>query len=330
MHPPLLSVKALTTTFRTETGVFPAVDGLSFDVAPGEVLGIVGESGSGKSVTALSILGLLPDPPGRIASGSIRFEGQEIVGMSKSELRALRGPSIGMIFQEPMTSLNPVFRIGDQIIETIRAHEPVSKAQARQRAIGLLDRVGIAMSERRLDDYPHQLSGGMRQRVMIAIALACSPRLLLADEPTTALDVTIQAQLLDLLRDIQRETNMAVVIITHNMGVIAEFADRVLVMYAGRLAEQGTVDAVFTTPRHPYTQGLLASTPSLEREETRLATIPGVLPQLTETLPGCRFAPRCARRSDACLQSKPPMVDTGQGQLAACFHWDVSAPGAVP
>ena len=330
MHPPLLSVKALTTTFRTETGVFPAVDGLSFDVAPGEVLGIVGESGSGKSVTALSILGLLPDPPGRIASGSIRFEGQEIVGMSKSELRALRGPSIGMIFQEPMTSLNPVFRIGDQIIETIRAHEPVSKAQARQRAIGLLDRVGISMSERRLDDYPHQLSGGMRQRVMIAIALACSPRLLLADEPTTALDVTIQAQLLDLLRDIQRETNMAVVIITHNMGVIAEFADRVLVMYAGRLAEQGTVDAVFTTPRHPYTQGLLASTPSLERDETRLATIPGVLPQLTETLPGCRFAPRCARRSDACLQSKPPMVDTGQGQLAACFHWDVSAPGAVP
>jgi len=252
------------------------------------------------------------------------------VGMSKTELRALRGPSIGMIFQEPMTSLNPVFRIGDQIIETIRAHEPVSKAQARQRAIGLLDRVGISMSERRLDDYPHQLSGGMRQRVMIAIALACSPRLLLADEPTTALDVTIQAQLLDLLRDIQRETNMAVVIITHNMGVIAEFADRVLVMYAGRLAEQGTVDAVFTTPRHPYTQGLLASTPSLEREETRLATIPGVLPQLNETLPGCRFAPRCARRSDACLQSKPPMVDTGQGQLAACFHWDVSAPGAVP
>ena len=330
MHPPLLSVKALTTTFRTETGVFPAVDGLSFDVAPGEVLGIVGESGSGKSVTALSILGLLPDPPGRIASGSIRFEGHEIVGMSKSELRALRGPSIGMIFQEPMTSLNPVFRIGDQIIETIRAHEPVSKAQARQRAIGLLDRVGISMSERRLDDYPHQLSGGMRQRVMIAIALACSPRLLLADEPTTALDVTIQAQLLDLLRDIQRETNMAVVIITHNMRVIAEFADRVLVMYAGRLAEQGTVDAVFTTPRHPYTQGLLASTPILEREETRLATIPGVLPQLTETLPGCRFAPRCARRSDACLQSKPPMVDTGQGQLAACFHWDVSAPGAVP
>jgi peptide/nickel transport system ATP-binding protein/oligopeptide transport system ATP-binding protein len=330
MLPPLLSVKALTTTFRTETGVFPAVDGLSFDVAPGEDLGIVGESGSGKSVTALSILGLLPDPPGRIASGSIRFEGHEIVGMSKSELRALRGPSIGMIFQEPMTSLNPVFRIGDQIIETIRAHEPVSKAQARQRAIGLLDRVGISMSERRLDDYPHQLSGGMRQRVMIAIALACSPRLLLADEPTTALDVTIQAQLLDLLRDIQRETNMAVVIITHNMGVIAEFADRVLVMYAGRLAEQGTVDAVFTTPRHPYTQGLLASTPSLERDETRLATIPGVLPQLTETLPGCRFAPRCARRSDACLQSKPPMVDTGQGQLAACFHWDRSASGALP
>ena len=329
MRDPILSVRDLTTTFRTDSGVFPAVDGVSFDVAPGEVLGIVGESGSGKSVTALSILGLLPDPPGRIASGSIRFDGREIVGMPKKELRALRGPSIGMIFQEPMTSLNPVFRIGDQIIETIRAHEPVSKSEARRRAIGLLDRVGIAMPERRLDDFPHQLSGGMRQRVMIAIALACSPRLLLADEPTTALDVTIQAQLLDLLRDIQRDTGMAVVIITHNMGVIAEFADRVLVMYAGRVAEQGSVDAVFSTPRHPYTLGLLGSTPSLERDEARLATIPGVLPQLTEVLPGCRFAPRCARRTDVCLHSKPPLADAGGGQWAACFHWDAAAPGGA-
>jgi peptide/nickel transport system ATP-binding protein len=329
MRDPILSVRDLTTTFRTESGVFPAVDGVSFDVAPGEVLGIVGESGSGKSVTALSILGLLPDPPGRIASGSIRFDGREIVGMSKKDLRALRGPSIGMIFQEPMTSLNPVFRIGDQITETIRAHEPVSKAEARKRAIGLLDRVGIAMPERRLEDFPHQLSGGMRQRVMIAIALACSPRLLLADEPTTALDVTIQAQLLDLLRDIQRDTGMAVVVITHNMGVIAEFADRVLVMYAGRVAEQGTVDAVFTTPRHPYTLGLLGSTPSLERDEVRLTTIPGVLPQLTEVLPGCRFAPRCARRTDACLQSKPPLADAGGGQRVACFHWDAPASGGA-
>ena len=330
MRDPILSVRGLTTTFRTDSGVFPAVDGVSFDVAPGEVLGIVGESGSGKSVTALSILGLLPDPPGRIASGSIRFDGRELVGMSKKELRTLRGPSIGMIFQEPMTSLNPVFRIGDQIIETIRAHESIPKTEARKRAIGLLDRVGIATPERRLEDFPHQLSGGMRQRVMIAIALACSPRLLLADEPTTALDVTIQAQLLDLLRDIQRDTGMAVVIITHNMGVIAEFADRVLVMYAGRVAEQGSVDAVFTTPRHPYTLGLLGSTPSLERDEARLTTIPGVLPQLTEVLPGCRFAPRCSRRTDACLQSKPPLTDAGQGQHAACFHWDAPAPGGAP
>ena len=316
--------------FFARGGVGRAIVGLWLTVRAGEVLGIVGESGSGKSVTALSILGLLPDPPGRIAAGSIRFDGREIVGMSKKELRALRGPSIGMIFQEPMTSLNPVFRIGDQIIETIRAHESIGRSGARKRAIGLLDRVGIASPERRLDDYPHQLSGGMRQRVMIAIALACSPRLLLADEPTTALDVTIQAQLLDLLRDIQKDTGMAVVIITHNMGVIAEFADRVLVMYAGRVAEQGPVDAVFTTPRHPYTLGLLGSTPSLERDEARLTTIPGVLPQLTEVLPGCRFAPRCGRRTEVCVGSKPPLSDAGHGQHAACFHWDAQAPGAAP
>jgi len=327
MREAILSVRGLVSTFRTESGVFPAVDDVSFDVAAGEVLGIVGESGSGKSVTALSILGLLPDPPGRIASGSIRFEGREIVGLPRKALQALRGPAIGMVFQEPMTSLNPVFRIGDQIIETIRAHENIGKADARKRAVSLLDRVGIATPERRMDDYPHQLSGGMRQRVMIAIALACSPRLLLADEPTTALDVTIQAQLLDLLRDIQRDTGMAVVIITHNMGVIAEFADRVLVMYAGRVAEQGPVDAVFTTPRHPYTIGLLGSTPRLDRDEARLTTIPGVLPQLSDTMPGCRFAPRCARRTEACVQSKPPLLEVGAQQQAACFHWDTPSPG---
>ncbi len=327
MNAPLLRVRDLVTTFRTESGVFPAVDGVSFDVAPGEALGIVGESGSGKSVTALSILGLLPDPPGRIASGSIRFDGKEIVGLSKKALRDLRGPSIGMIFQEPMTSLNPVFTVGDQIVETIRAHENVSARLARARAIELLKRVGIAMPERRLHDYPHQLSGGMRQRVMIAIALACSPRLLLADEPTTALDVTIQAQLLDLLRGLQRDARMAIVMITHNMGVIAEFADRVLVMYAGRVAEEGPVDAVFTSPRHPYTVGLLGSTPSLEHGTHRLATIPGVLPQLSETMPGCRFAPRCARRSALCLREKPPLVSVGENQRAACFHWDQPAEG---
>jgi len=329
MGDPILRVRGLTSTFRTDAGVFPAVDDVSFDVAPGEVLGIVGESGSGKSVTALSILGLLPDPPGRVASGSIRFEGREIVGLPRKALQALRGPSIGMVFQEPMTSLNPVFRVGDQIMETIRAHEAISKADARKRAISLMDRVGIAAPERRLDDFPHQLSGGMRQRVMIAIALACSPRLLLADEPTTALDVTIQAQLLDLLRDIQRDTGMAVVIITHNMGVIAEFADRMLVMYAGRVAEQGAVDTVFTHPRHPYTVGLLRSTPRLDRDEARLTTIPGVLPQLSDTMPGCRFAPRCARRTDVCVLSKPPLLDVGAGQQAACFHWDAQQPGGA-
>ena len=327
MNAPLLCVRDLVTTFRTESGVFPAVDGVSFDVAPGEALGIVGESGSGKSVTALSILGLLPDPPGRIASGSIRFGGKEIVGLSKKALRDLRGPSIGMIFQEPMTSLNPVFTVGDQIVETIRAHEKVSARSAHARAVELLKRVGIAMPERRLHDYPHQLSGGMRQRVMIAIALACSPRLLLADEPTTALDVTIQAQLLDLLRDLQRDTRMAVVIITHNMGVIAEFADRVLVMYAGRVAEEGPVDAVFTSPRHPYTVGLLGSTPSLAHDSHRMATIPGVLPQLSETMPGCRFAPRCARRTEQCLREKPPLVSVGENQRAACFHWNQPTEG---
>ena len=317
---PILSVRNLTTVFRTEAGVFPAVDDLSFDVAPGEALGIVGESGSGKSVTALSIMGLLPDPPGRIASGSIRFDGQELVGMSQRSLRGLRGAAIGMIFQEPMTSLNPVFSIGNQIIETIRTHEHVSEKAARARAIELLARVGIATPERRLAQYPHQFSGGMRQRVMISIALACSPRLLIADEPTTALDVTIQAQLLDLLAGLRRETGMAMLLITHNMGVIAEFADRVLVMYAGRVAEQGPVDAIFETPRHPYTQGLLASTPNLLHDAPRLAVIPGQLPALTAPPPGCRFAPRCGLRITACDNARPPLEGVGPLQTAACIR----------
>jgi oligopeptide/dipeptide ABC transporter ATP-binding protein len=318
--PPILSVRNLTTVFRTETGVFPAVDDVSFDVAPGEALGIVGESGSGKSVTALSILGLLPDPPGRIASGSIRFDGRELVGMSRRALRGLRGAAIGMIFQEPMTSLNPVFSIGNQIIETIRTHEPVSQKAARARAIELLARVGIATPAQRLEQYPHQFSGGMRQRVMIAIALACSPRLLIADEPTTALDVTIQAQLLDLLADLRRETGMAMVLITHNMGVIAEFADRVMVMYAGRIAEEGPVDSIFETPRHPYTRGLLASTPSLLHNAPRLSVIPGQLPALTAPPPGCRFAPRCGLRIAACETARPPLERVGMEQSAACIR----------
>ncbi|MBM3523561.1 MAG: ABC transporter ATP-binding protein, partial [Alphaproteobacteria bacterium] len=245
MAEPLLRVRNLRTVFGTMTGEVTAVDDVSFDVAPGEVLGIVGESGSGKSVTALSIMGLLPQPPGRVAGGEILFENRDLLKMRPSEMRQLRGSAMGMIFQEPMTSLNPVFQIGDQIGETIRVHERIGKRAARDRAIEMLKKVGIPSPERRVDDYPHQLSGGMRQRVMIAMALSCNPKLLIADEPTTALDVTIQAQILDLLRALQEEFHMAIMVITHNMGVIAEFADRVVVMYAGQIAEEGPIDALF-------------------------------------------------------------------------------------
>ena len=318
----LLEVRNLTTVFQTEGGEFAAVDDVSFSVASGEVLGIVGESGSGKSVCALSIMGLLPEPAGRVKSGSIRFEGRELIGMPARERRALRGSAIGMVFQEPMTSLNPVFTIGDQITETIRAHQKLGKAAARRRAAEMLERVGIPSPQRRLDDYPHQLSGGMRQRVMIAMALACSPRLLLADEPTTALDVTVQAQLLDLLRDLQRETGMAVAIITHNMGVIAEFADRVMVMYAGRVAEEGPVEAIFDAPRHPYTLGLIASTPTLAQDAPSLRTIPGQLPRPGSYPPGCLFEPRCARRAEACRLRQPPQAAAGAKHSVACLLWD--------
>jgi peptide/nickel transport system ATP-binding protein/oligopeptide transport system ATP-binding protein len=326
---PLLEVRNLRTVFgsggsrRSAPGPgseIVAVDDVSFTVDRGEVVGIVGESGSGKSVTALSIMGLLPQPPGRVAGGAILFEGQDLLRLGTRARRAVRGGAIGMIFQEPMTSLNPVFTIGAQIIETIRVHERVGARTARARAIDMLGRVGIAAAERRLDDYPHQMSGGMRQRVMIAMALACSPRLLLADEPTTALDVTIQAQLLDLLRDLQREFGMAVVIITHNMGVIAEFAERVVVMYAGRIAEEGPVERIFDAPQHPYTIGLLASTPDLERESERLRTIPGGLPNLAAPPPGCRFAPRCERAIEECTRGRPPLIAVEAAHRAACIR----------
>jgi len=322
MATPLLSVRNLRTVFGTMQGEVTAVDDVSFDVVPGEVLGIVGESGSGKSVTALSIMGLLPQPPGRVAGGEILFEGRDLLKMPKRELRELRGAAIGMIFQEPMTSLNPVFTIGDQISETIRVHERIGAQAARGRAIEMLMKVGIPSPERRVDDYPHQLSGGMRQRVMIAMALSCSPKLLLADEPTTALDVTIQAQILDLLRDLQQEFHMAIVIITHNMGVIAEFADRVAVMYAGRIAEQGPVEQIFDAPAHPYTIGLLSSTPDMISEVPRLRTIPGTLPSLYELPSGCRFAPRCSRRIDACETGRPAMRAVAADHQAACIRLD--------
>jgi peptide/nickel transport system ATP-binding protein/oligopeptide transport system ATP-binding protein len=316
---PLLSVRDLTVTFRAEGRTQTAVDRVGFDVAAGEVLGIVGESGSGKSVTALAVMGLLP-ANGRVASGEILFEGTDLLRLPARKMRDLRGRRIGMIFQEPMTSLNPVFTIGDQIVETIVHHERLGRQAARERAVDMLARVGIPSARRRLDDYPHQMSGGMRQRVMIAMALACSPRLLLADEPTTALDVTIQAQLLDLLNDLRREFGMAVVVITHNMGVIAEFADRVAVFYAGRVAEEAPVEPLFDRPAHPYTRGLLASTPRLDADAERLVTIPGAMPNIAAPPPGCRFAPRCGVKVEACEADRPPLVAVGDGHRAACIR----------
>ena len=322
----LLSVRDLRVLFGTERGDVAAVDAVSFDIAEGEVLGIVGESGSGKSVTALSIMGLLPRPPARIAGGSVWFQGENILTYGEREMRDLRGPGIGMIFQEPMTSLNPVFTIGDQLMETIRVHERVSPRERRARAVEMLDKVGIAAPERRLADYPHQLSGGMRQRVMIAMALACRPKLLIADEPTTALDVTIQQQILELLLDLREEFRMAIMIITHNMGVVAEIADRVIVMYAGKVVERAGVNALFEHPSHPYTRGLLESIPSLADDRERLKTIPGALPNPAALPSGCRFEPRCTWRVEACRAAVPPLAAIGGGHDSACIrHRELAA-----
>jgi peptide/nickel transport system ATP-binding protein len=323
----LLSVKNLRTVFATSRGEVAAVDDVSFDLAEREVLGIVGESGSGKSVTALSIMGLLPKPPARVAAGSIGFDGEDLLALSERGLRRIRGPGIGMIFQEPMTSLNPLFSIGNQLVETIRAHERLSPRACRARAVAMLAKVGIAAPERRLDDYPHQLSGGMRQRVMIAMTLACSPKLLIADEPTTALDVTIQAQILELLLSLRDELGMAVIIITHNMGVVAEMADRVLVMYAGKIVERAGVDDLFEKPAHPYTRGLLDSIPAIDEVRVRLRTIPGMLPNPAALPPGCRFAPRCAWQIAACAAAPPPLDSVGDaaGHQAACIRLEAVA-----
>ncbi len=321
MESPVLSVTALTATFRLGREEVAAVDDVSLEIAPGEILGIVGESGSGKSVLALSIMGLLPSPPGRIAAGSIRFEGQELVGLPQRQLRRLRGGGMSMVFQEPMSSLNPVFTIGDQIVEAIRVHRPIGRSAARRQAIEMLARVGIPSPDLRMGNYPHELSGGMRQRVMIAMALVSSPRLLIADEPTTALDVTIQAQILDLLLELRNDTGAAILLITHNMGVIAEVADRVMVMYAGRVAEQGVAVDLFDAPAHPYTIGLMNSTPSLTRDEPRLQAIPGTLPRLGEAPDGCRFAPRCLQAIDACRASRPELAPRPEPEhLAACIR----------
>ena len=316
----LLEVRGLTTGFMTGSGEITAVEEVSFSLEQGEILGIVGESGSGKSVTALSIMGLLPSPPARLISGEVNFEGQTLTKLSDRQMQAVRGPGISMIFQEPMTSLNPVFSIGEQIMETIRAHERLSPQKLRERAIEMLDKVGIPSAARRMDDYPHQMSGGQRQRVMIAMALACRPRLLIADEPTTALDVTIQAQILDLLMDLRDEFRMAIIIITHNMGVIAETADRVLVMYAGRVIEQAPVAEVFDHPLHPYTRGLLECVPSLTEDRARLVAIPGTLPEPTRRPAGCRFSTRCRHAIPACSAALPPLDLLAPDHGVACIR----------
>lgn len=315
---PVLSVSDLTISF----GGASVVEGVSFDVMAGETLGIVGESGSGKSMTALAIMRLLP-PPGRVAGGAISFMGRNLLALPERDMRAVRGRDMAMVFQEPMTSLNPVFTIGEQIAETLRRHRGLSRRAAQGEAVRLLKRVEIASAERRVGDYPHQLSGGMRQRVMLAIALACGPKLLVADEPTTALDATIQAQLLDLLRQLQREFGMAVLFITHDLGVIAEFASRAVVLYAGRVAEIGPVEPLFRRPRHPYTEGLLASIPRLAGPLRRLNAIPGGVPRPSEMPAGCRFAPRCGYRIPVC-EEQPPLLAVEPGHLSACFrHEDV-------
>jgi oligopeptide/dipeptide ABC transporter ATP-binding protein len=316
----LLSVANLTTTFQTSRGEAAAIEDISFTVDEGEILGIVGESGSGKSVTALTIMGLLPTPPARVAKGSIRFLGQDLLRLSDSAMRRMRGPGMAMVFQEPMTSLNPVFTIGEQIIETIRAHENLSQRDTFARAVEMLEKVGIPSAAARMADYPHQLSGGQRQRVMLAIALSCRPKLLIADEPTTALDVTIQAQILDLIMDLRDQSGMAIMIITHNMGVIAETADRVLVMYAGRVIEQAPVAALFDRPLHPYTSGLLSCVPTLEQRKDRLEAIPGTLPEPGRRPPGCRFAPRCPRAISACTDAIPALAPHGPDHAAACIR----------
>jgi len=318
----ILEVRDLHTQFATLDGVVRAVDGVSFDLERGETLGIVGESGCGKSVTALSILRLIPPETGRIASGSIRFEGQELTALSEEAMKRLRGHRISMIFQEPMTSLNPVLTVGTQIAENVTRHMGVSKRAARERACEMLDLVRIADPRRRLDEYPHQLSGGMRQRVMIAMALSCDPQVLIADEPTTALDVTIQAQILDLMLDLKEKTGTAIVLITHDLGVVAETTQRVVVMYAGRKVEEAPVEALFDNPLHPYTRGLMQAIPRLDIDAPRLQEIPGMVPLLTRPIVGCAFAARCPLATDRCRAEPPPVVDVGGGHTALC--WEVT------
>ena len=319
----LLEVKDLATHFFTQDGVVKAVDGISYTLAEGEVLGVVGESGCGKSVHALSIMRLVANPPGRIVGGEILFEGENLLNMDDSEMRHIRGNRIAMVFQEPMTSLNPVLTIGRQLTETLELHQKMARREARTRAAELLQTVGIPDAESRLSDYPHQFSGGMRQRVMIAMALSCNPRLIIADEPTTALDVTIQAQILELMRDLAVEFGTAMVIITHNLGVVARYAHRVVVMYAGKIVETGTAHDIYGNPRHPYTIALLNSVPRLDAtERVRLDAIEGLPPDLVDLPQGCSFAPRCKYAYERCTQETPVLLETDTNHTSACWRHD--------
>jgi oligopeptide/dipeptide ABC transporter ATP-binding protein len=331
---PLLKINDLKTHFFTEEGVVKAVDGVSYDVFPGEILGLVGESGCGKSVSALSVLRLIPDPPGKIIAGEIIFEGDDILKMDDAEVRHIRGNNIGMIFQEPMTSLNPVLTIGRQLTETLELHLKMDNGAATQRAVELLEMVGIPEAQSRINDYPHQFSGGMRQRVMIAMALSCNPKLLLADEPTTALDVTIQAQILELLTRLTRELGTSVIIITHNLGVVARYADRVNVMYAGRIIESAAAGELYAKPRHPYTLGLLKSVPRLDYlKKQRLDPIEGAPPDLAHLDAGCPFRPRCKFATDRCKEENPALETVAENHTSACWNWEQTVggePAATP
>lgn len=329
MIQPILKIEDLHTHFFTDRGEVPAVDGVDLYINPGEVLGVVGESGCGKSVTSLSILKLVPNPPGKVVGGRILLKGQDIVPLKEKEMRQIRGNSVSMIFQEPMTSLNPLFTVGQQIIEAVRLHRGHSRRDAREHAVDMLRKVGIPRPEAIIDEYPHQLSGGMRQRVMIAMSISCSPELLIADEPTTALDVTIQAQILDLIRRLNEEQGTAVMLITHDLGVVAEMCHRVAVMYAGKVVEEGGVHDIFKNPLHPYTRGLIESVPRMGETRERLYSIPGNVPILSKDMQGCRFAPRCQDAIEICRQSLPQLTLQENNHSCRCWLYDGQQEDAV-
>ena len=319
VHKPVLEVKNLRTSFFTDNGEVAAVDDIDFHINEGEILGVVGESGCGKSVTSLSIMGLVPNPPGKIVGGEILYKGEDLTKATDRRMRQIRGNDITMIFQEPMTSLNPLFTIGDQIMETIRLHNKWSKQQIKKRAIEILELVGLPRAEKLLKEYPHQLSGGMRQRVMIAMAMVCNPQLLIADEPTTALDVTIQSQILKLMKRLNEEYKTAIMMITHDLGVVAEVCQRVVVMYAGKVVEEGDIGSIFKNPQHPYTIGLIKSVPDVRDKVERLYSIPGNVPKPGSVKEGCRFAARCEHAHERCFKESPPLYQTGEGQKVRCF-----------